>query len=713
MNVTDKASDPTGYASRDDLMRQLLTPNHIAIIGASPRPTSAGFMLLQNLNIFGFRGKISLINPKYQAIGDRTCIPAITEMTQTPELCVIALPAARAVAAVEDAMRAGVKTFVLFAGGFAEQDQEGIRAQARLSDLCASNGALLCGPNTLGNAALKESVTSSFATMWLHEERKVGKIAIISQSGALLCTTYALAVGQGAGFSHAISVGNEAVLDVVDYVDYLDRMDSASRIFCIYYERIRRPYEFIRLCHRLRMNGKRVLILRGGRLEAGAKAAVLHTGAVASDNAVEQSFLAEAGVMFVRSPRELANTAAAISCYEFKRFGKRVAVLASSGGGAVAAADAAEEAGLEVVSLQPQTVLALKTALALPSVANPLDVSAAGFHQQDIVSGAVKELDSDVGVDEIVGCCVTPASVSHDFVRGLLTGLAGRERPGIVICEDLPKLVHDAQPKVFMAEGITDGFQLVARLASALNGESQSYLPTAFSSPIAPQSDDETAIQFTNTLLEVDVYGRCPWLPIPKYALVESVDAACSAARRLGFPIAVKAISGKLLHRKLLGLVCLDIQDEESLERRYADLDLAVSRLDNAGPRRFLIQKMAPRGTEVIMGIRHCVGLGYVIAVGRGGTGAGRGSLLACGLLPLSAGDRDRLAQVVSRELALSVQECGALADGVRAITRAWRELGGPGTELEFNPMVLTGQTVVIVDALGSQAAGRNDGSWR
>ena len=79
MNVIDKASDPTGYASRDDLMRQLLTPNHIAIIGASPRPTSAGFMLLQNLNIFGFRGKISLINPKYQAIGDRTCIPAITK----------------------------------------------------------------------------------------------------------------------------------------------------------------------------------------------------------------------------------------------------------------------------------------------------------------------------------------------------------------------------------------------------------------------------------------------------------------------------------------------------------------------------------------------------------------------------------------------------------------------------------------------------------
>ena len=135
--------------------------------------------------------------------------------------------------------------------------------------------------------------------MWLHEERKVGKIAIISQSGALLRTTYALAVGQGAGLSHAISVGNEAVLDVVDYVDYLDRMDSASRIFCIYYERIRCPYEFIRLCHRLRMNGKRVLILKGGRLEAGAKAAVLHTGAVASDNAVEQSFLAEAGVMFV------------------------------------------------------------------------------------------------------------------------------------------------------------------------------------------------------------------------------------------------------------------------------------------------------------------------------------------------------------------------------------------------------------------------------
>jgi acyl-CoA synthetase (NDP forming) len=135
VNIADKVSDPTGYASRDDLMRQLLTPNHIAIIGASPRPTSAGFMLLQNLNIFGFRGKVSLINSKYQAIGDRTCIPTVTEMTQPPELCVVALPAARAIAAVEDAMRAGVKTFVLFAGGFAERAS---RIYVRIMELCCA-----------------------------------------------------------------------------------------------------------------------------------------------------------------------------------------------------------------------------------------------------------------------------------------------------------------------------------------------------------------------------------------------------------------------------------------------------------------------------------------------------------------------------------------------------------------------------------------------
>jgi acyl-CoA synthetase (NDP forming) len=690
-------------SAADSALEALLTPKHIAIVGVSPTPTNVGRRLLDNLHRFEYQGQISLVNPRHTEIDGHACVPAITDLAALPDACVIATSAARALDAIAECTRVGVKGIVLYAGGFAELGDEGKRLLDRLAQMCVDRGAVLCGPNTLGNAALNARITTSFGAMWEHEQRRGGSISIVSQSGATLCSTYALGVAR-AGFSHLISSGNEAVVDLADYVDYLDRADENSRVFCVYYEQLRRPREFVRVCDRIVRAGKHVVALRGGRREAGSRAAFLHTGSVASDVAVTDYFLRESGVIFAESPRELAATATAIAAARGQRFGRRVGIVASSGGGAVVAGDAAEDAGLTVVPLAAGTESALREILDvenLADLANPLDISAAGFYKPGAVSDAAAAVDNDPDVDEVIGFCMAPASVSREFIEGLVDAMAGIRKPGVVICE---QMLDDLGPVdgVVVAEGARDGFRTIARLCEALGTKETSVLPSAFETPTPDPGRVEPLDKARTGVVETEVYARCPWLETPPYRLVRDLDEAVEAAAELGFPLAMKPVANHIPHRAVLGVVRLNVDSEESVRTHYIDI---MERLASKGVEDvdgILLQRMAPRGLEVIVGIREAPAMGDVIAIAFGGTGVNSQSLAGCSVLPMSEEDKTTLLEASARRLGLSPGDRDALAVGVDSAVRAWEEFGEDLGGLEFNPMILTPSGPVVVDALGS-----------
>jgi len=382
----------------DPKIREMLEPSAVAVIGASSRPGKIGYEVLKNIIEGGFEGDVYPVNPKGGEILGLKVYQSVLKLPKTPELAVVTTPAQAALKVVEECGVKGVKGAVIISAGFSEVGNYDL--ERRLISIAKSYGVRIIGPNSAGvvNTSLNLYACLEFRV-------KSGPISLISQSGAIGGVLFAYARASRIGFSKFISCGNSADVDESEVLAYLAG-DEGTKVIALYMESVKRGRHLIEVAREASLI-KPVIALKGGRSNAGIRAASSHTGSLASSYAVYAGAFRQAGIIQVEFLEDLFNSAKALSTQPPAR-GDRVAILTNSGGPGVLTTDACESLGLKVP--EPSSELKSKLMSILPpicSVRNPIDLTANASY--DWYFESLKILLSSREFDGVIVICVPPS----------------------------------------------------------------------------------------------------------------------------------------------------------------------------------------------------------------------------------------------------------------------------------------------------------------
>ena len=374
----------------------LFEPRSVAVVGVprSPRP---GQLFLRALLSPGYRGRIYPVNPNAQEILGLRCYPSVTSLPEAVDLAIIVVPAALAAPVVRECAERGVKAAILFTAGFSELGtDEGRERDAELMAAVLSGNLRLVGPNCMG-VYVPSSGLGSFPEM----PSEQGPIAFVSQSGSLSNRLVWSGAERGLAFSKVVSVGTQADLETSDFLEYLAE-DPETEIIAAYIEGAK---DGRRLRRALTVAGRRkqLVVWKVGRTRSGARAANSHTGALAGEAEIWAGMLRQAGAIQVRDLDEMLDVLVALR-YLGRPSGERMAIVTGPGGPAVSAADACEEAGLELAVLTEETGRRLRGVVASvgTSVRNPVDIGLQLAEAAEMYRQALAATIDDPGVDAVV-----------------------------------------------------------------------------------------------------------------------------------------------------------------------------------------------------------------------------------------------------------------------------------------------------------------------
>jgi acetyltransferase len=612
---------------------QLFAPKSVVLVGASPRPTSPGRAVLGNLRSAGFKGPIHLINPHYDEIEGVRSVRSLDELSDAPDLIVIAAPPQAVPAIVAAAGEKGTAAGIIITAGLGHGPgslAESCEAAAR------AKGLRLVGPNCLGVLVPGARLNASFAASMPNP----GDLALISQSGAIAAGLVEWAATRAIGFSAIVSLGDGIDVDFGDLLDYF-ALDRTTRAILLYVESIKDARKFMSAA-RAAARAKPVVVVKSGRHRQGAKAAMTHTGALAGADAVYDAAFRRAGLLRVIGLDELF--AAAETLGRVKPFpGKRLAILTNGGGIGVLAVDRLADLGGVLAEISPATMQRLDAALPpIWSHANPVDI--AGDADGARYQAAFEALLDDPGNDAVLVMNVPTALASATGAAQAVVEVANKHRGRMIA----PKPAFavwvggsSAAAETFERAGIPDyateseavgGFMHLVRYRDALDAlmATPPSLPADFSPDLAAaRSVIEGALAAGDTWLDPVAATRllaAYAIPVAPAVLARDADEAAAVAAPLlrdGSTVVAKILSPDIVHKSEVGGVRLNLTSEPAVREAVAQI-LARARemMPQARVTGVTIHPMIlrPKARELIAGIADDPTFGPVIVFGRGGT---------------------------------------------------------------------------------------------
>lgn len=609
----------------------ILAPRSIALIGASPKEGSVGRIVLRNVASNGFKGKVYPVNPKHDVIDGIKCYRDIKDLPEAPDIAVIMTPPKTVPRVVKQLAKLGNRTAVVLTAGL--NDSNGLRQ--KMLDAAKPSLFRVIGPNTVGMMAPHVGLNASFT----HMAPMPGRLALLSQSGAIVTALIDWAADRDVGFSHIVSLGDMADVDMADCIDLL-ATDRQTKAILLYLESIPNPRKFIsaaRAASRL----KPVLAVKSGRHEAAAKAAATHTGALAGSDTVVDAILRRAGVVRVKDLDDLFLAAETIEHFSSIP-DMRVGIVTNGGGAGVLAVDQMMDYGGDLAELGPETIEALNAVLPPTwSKSNPVDIigDAPPQRYRDAVSIVAK----DPGVDAIlVMSCPTalasPIEAAQEISKMVAKGMINRKPVfGCWLGEHSAKSARHVLRKAGVAS-----FDTPAQAAEAMSlleswTQSQRLLTRvpAFGRD-EPTGDKETvagifkkvAAEGRSILTEPEAkrvfsaYG----VPTPPSLVAGDAEEARKIAEEL-LPghsrLVVKLLSRDITHKTDVGGVALGLKSADAVTRTVHDMTDKVTKAQpEARIDGFMIQPMVslPDSNELIIGMKHDATFGPVILFGAGGT---------------------------------------------------------------------------------------------
>ncbi len=360
------------YSAAD--LTRLINPKIVAVVGASETRGSFGERTLSNMS--AFTGKVFAINPKYQTLLGRPCVPSLAEMPDSPDCVVLCVARPMVEGMIEAAAAARAGGIVVYASGFAETAKpDRIEAQQRVVELANRTGVRVVGPNCVGLANTRSGAGLNFMPDYAGMGHRRGPIGIVSQSGALGYTVLQ-GMQRGIGFSHYLAAGNSSDVDVCDFISYLAEDDDTRAIVCLL-EGVKDGDRFLAAARKARDAGKALIVYKTGNNETSSKAAMSHTGTMVGSVVAYQTAIRDAGAIAIDNLEGVLETASFFAKTKAPSSGRGVGILSTSGGAAVICADKAEAHGVALPALEAKTATALHQVVPdFGSVANPSDLTA-------------------------------------------------------------------------------------------------------------------------------------------------------------------------------------------------------------------------------------------------------------------------------------------------------------------------------------------------
>jgi acyl-CoA synthetase (NDP forming)/GNAT superfamily N-acetyltransferase len=685
-------------------LASILCPHSIAVVGAGRQVSNVGHQVVRSLLAGDFSGTVYPINPTARAICG---VPAFSTLSSLPEqidLAIIAVPSAAVPGVVNEAASNGVRAVTIISSGFGETGQPGAQVEADLLQLARRKGMRILGPNCLGvvNTDPDFRVYATFAAL----DPPPGRIALVSQSGAVGIVLAEEARQAGLGLSTFVSVGNTLDVSANDLLCSFEH-DDRTAVIALYLESVGNPRKFARIARRVGRS-KPIVALKAGRTVAGARGARSHTAAAATPQVVVTALLQSAGVIKVDRLEELFDVSALLVTAPLPA-SNRIGLVGNSGGPLILATDGCEVGGLRVPELADRTREALRGVLGTSAaVGNPVDITADGDSHS--LEQALEIVLHDEGIDAVMVVVTQLVALSATGAREVVARMAKWSDKPIVVC------ILGAQPEVAKTEALTVAELPTPERAAAALARVCSYAEWRRHPP-SPRvtgwriPDPAGARDILASTLEENSSGG--WLPpdqaarlmeacgipvVPTHPATSAAEAA-SIAESVGLPVALKARSGDIVHKSDVGGVVVGLDSPDAVRRAYEVMHDRIG--DQMGGA--VVQPMAPAGIEAIVGLASDPDSGPVVMVGLGGMMVDLLDDRSFGVPPFDVGtaeamigklraapllDGFRGEPAVDREALVSVLEAVAhIADEFPEVV-----------ELDLNPIIVSPDGALVAD---------------
>ncbi|MFI4995430.1 MAG: acetate--CoA ligase family protein [Hyphomicrobiales bacterium] len=682
---------------------QIFEPRRVAVFGASDDRGKWGGRIMHYLALHGFAGEPVPINPRRETVHGRRCYARIGDAPQV-DVAVIAVPAASVPSTLRECAAAGVGCCVIITAGFAEAGAEGELAQKEIEAIAAQSGMRLVGPNCLGLINFRNGMALTSARVLDVEKIHKGHIGLVSQSGALMLSVYNRAHDQGIGFSQIVSVGNQADLEVCDFFEHMIA-DPDTKAICLHIEGLRDGMRYLDLLRRSRQAGKPVIVLKTGRSAQGEEAARSHTASLAGAYAVFAAASREAGAILVDDPDVMVLLANFLLRYGPARAGT-LGIISSSGGMNGIVADRMADIGLEFARFDDKTRKALSAILLPGHLDNPVDM---GARRQDVgeAKAIAQPIAAAVAADPNVGVVFIPLTTIPNYevsVAGIADGLNTSDKPALFALT--PGSVATGVRSIIREKGIPycdridDAMRLLRAYVTYRPGAGAPARPKALPFGGALPSPGYLSEPEAKALLAS--FG----VRVTRETRVGSREDAAKAAEAIGFPVVLKGVSRKVVHKSDAGLVRLGLDDANSVLGAFDEVRARLAELD-PGAQDCIVAEMVHGELELIIGVKHDPQFGPAVMVGSGGVLVELLGDVEVALAPLSP----ETAQAMLGKLRVwpllegfrgrPALDVAAVVDTLVKVGELAMALAGRLTELDINPLLLKrrGEGAVAADA--------------
>ena len=646
-------------------------PKSIAIIGASSKKATLSYELVNNIINFGFQGKIFPVNPKADAVHSIKAYKSLKDIPDEVDLVIIMVPRDLVLPAIDDCGAKKVNAVVVITAGFKEVGGEGAVLEEKLIEKIKKYNIRLVGPNCMGLINTHTSVRLN-GTFVLGTPVE-GGIGFVSQSGALGAAVLKTVEQNDIGLSQFISIGNKADISGNVVLEYW-KDNPHVKVITVYLESFGNPKKFMEITREITKK-KPVIVIKSAKTSAGMKAASSHTGALAGADTVVTAFFEQGGVIRVNTVDELFDIAKAFDRTEIPQ-GNRIGILTNAGGPAILGVDEAELWGLELPELSFETKQMLKE-LAPPeaSFGNPVDILPAA--NAEMYEKATEIMLADENIDSLIIILGPPLMYdTAEIARSICRACAKSKKTSMLVLMSQDDIIQRMKN---IAPCHPPIFRFPESAARAI-GEMYAHklwrnIPLGCYKKFDVKKDEvkkildkqnktgEFYLDFEDVYKILRAYG----LSVIDSSIAADIETSKKLAKKIGYPVVIKAIGRELIHKTEVGGVLIDIHNDEELENAEENL---IAKLKSKGLQNklegFLIQPYLRGGIETIMGVFKDPKAGHLVMFGLGGVMVEVLKDVKFKLLPITDIEADSLIKSV---------QCYKLLKGVR---------GKPPVDFEF-----------------------------
>lgn len=601
----------------------IFRPKSVAVIGASSTRGKVGNVLADNLLKSGYEGPIYFVNNKGGEILGKQAYKTVQEIPGEVDLAVVSIPSKFVIQTVEQCGEKGVKAMIVISAGFKEIGGEGAELEKKLVETAQKYGIRIQGPNCLGTINTHMPLDLSFASTLPMK----GSIGFITQSGALGTAILDWIIAEEIGFGSIVSLGNKADLDEVDFIEAM-AVNPDIKVILLYLESIERGRKFLEVASEV-VKTKPIMVVKGGTSSAGAKAAGSHTGALVGSFLAYQKAFDKAGVILSESMEDLFNYAVAFTEQNLPEE-EGIAIVTNAGGPGILSTDLIDSLGMKMATLSGETVKTLKEQLPVAaSTGNPVDIL--GDALPDRYALAVEATLKDPNVHSLV-VLLTPQAMTDSLTTAKHIVEISKKQTKPVITVFMGGNWVDTATDYLKDNGVPcfNFPEKGIKTLNALYKYARHLKLPELSPPEFEDIDRETVksifdgakadgrnVLFPHEAMNVaKAYG----IPTPASGLATNADEAVKYADEMGYPVVMKIVSPDIMHKTDIGGVELNLTNTNMVRIAFDEI---MRKCRKAQPLATIygitVDKMVPKGREMIIGMSRDPQFGPMVMFGLGG----------------------------------------------------------------------------------------------